>query len=131
MLQEVEVVASRMAESRSTSLRKSVDFLQGRGTPKEQAKAKRRAHKNQRHSMALAKPRKKMIGLPLLDGDSDASSDRNLTWKDDWPKIARNLVDERCEFLQDQQRYLRRRDFHKEVRDAEGTAYSKLKIGDV
>ena len=72
-----------------------------------------------------------MTGLPLLDRDSDASSDRNLTWKDDWPKIARNLVDERCDFLRDQQRHLRKRDFLREVRDKEGIAYSKLKVGDV
>ena len=69
--------------------------------------------------------------MPLLDEGSDVSSDKSLTWKGDWPKIARNLVNERCQFLRDQQRYLRKRDFQKEVRDAEGVAYSKLKIGDV
>ena len=70
--------------------------------------------------------------MPLLDDDSDASSsDKSLTWKDHWPKIARHLVNDRCQFLRDQQSYIRKRDFQKEVRDAEGIAYSKLKIGDV
>jgi len=75
--------------------------------------------------MALAKSRR-TTGVPLLDEASDVSSDESLTWKSDWPKIARNLVNERCQFLRDQQRYLRKRDFQKEVRDAEGVAYSKL-----
>lgn len=69
--------------------------------------------------------------MPLLDDDSDTSgSDVGRTWKDNWPKISRNLVNERYQFLRDQRRYLQKRDFQKEVRDAERVAYCKLKIGD-
>ena len=85
-----------------------------------------------RRSMIHQKSRKKSTGLPLLDDDSDpSSSEKSLTWKDHWPKIARNLVNERQRVLHDQQSYLYNRSFKKELRDTEGVLYSKLKIRDI
>lgn len=127
LLHEVEAAASMLPENWSAGFGKPAGDRQDQGSPGQEVSVR----KNQRHSMALAKTKKKMTGLPLLDDGSDASSDRTLVWKDDWPKVARNLVNERCEFLRDQQRYLRKRDFQKEVRDAKGMVYSKLKIADV
>ena len=70
-----------------------------------------------RESIDFQKYRKRLTGMPIFDDDSDKLScdgilyQKEMDWKDDWPKLSRNLYYNHRDSLRAAQNYLQQQDF--------------------